>query len=299
MANTKTKRKQIEQTEAKAVLESVKDININDVVSQVNNLQVSVQKTLADLCATVTVKVQQMEQLDTAIHLKDDRLQELHNIEKEAISLDEMRAQRDQERLDWDLERQNREKRRIEEENEFVKARNRKEDEWKYDFDQKKKRVQEEFDAEVARNKRNEQLRHEALERSWVERENTLKSKETEFQTLQAQVAGFDAKLADTTKKAEAVGFGAASAKFNHEIALLKKDAESDKKVAEMRINSQTTQIEGLMNQIEDLQTQLQSARQDAKEVANEALKSASSRQLADTLQKVVTEGQQNNGKNK
>jgi predicted nucleic acid-binding Zn-ribbon protein len=186
-----------------------------------------------------------------------------------------------------------------EEEAEQIKARNRLEDNWKYEFDQKKKRTQEEFDAESARVKRNESLRHETLERGWNERESLLKSKEQEFQNLQAQVAGFDAKLQESAKKAEVAGYASASAKFTHEISLLKKDAESDKKVAEMRANALTSQIASLENQIEDMQKQLISARQDAKEVASEALKSASSRQLADTLQKVVTDGQQGNGKTK
>jgi len=299
MATTKTKRKQIETTEAQAILESVKDIKIGDVVTQVNNLQISVQKTLADLCSTVTSKVKQVEEVDTAIDLKNQRLKELFGIEQEALSLEDMRSQRDQERLDWDQERQLRHKRWEEEEQEHAKTRNRLEDNWKYEFDQKKKRVHEEFEAEVARAKRNEQIRHEALERSWVERENVLKSKEQEFKVLQVQVANIDAKLEEATKQAEARTAASMSAKFGHEIALLKKDAEADKKVAEMRTSALTNQIAGLENQIEDLQTQLQAARQDAKEVASEALKSASSRQLADTLQRVVTETQQSTGKAK
>jgi hypothetical protein len=296
---TKTKRKQIEQTEAKAILDSVKDIKIGDVVTQVNNLQISVQKTLADLCSTVTSKVQQVEDVDAAIELKSQRLKELFGIEQEALSLEEMRAQREQERFDWDQERQARHKKWEEEEAEHTKIRNRNEDNWRYDFEQKKKHLQEEHEAEVARNNRSEQLRRESLERSWVEREGALKAKEQEHQNLLAQVAGFDAKLSEATKKAEASGYASATAKFNHEIALLKKDAEADRKVADMKIAALTSQIAGLENQIEDSQTQLQAARQDAKEVASEALKSASNRQLAETLQRVVTDTQQTNNKGK
>lgn len=299
MATTKTKRKQIEQTEAKAILDSVKDISVNDVVTQVNNLQIAVQKTLADLCSTVTNKVHQVEEVDTAIELKNQRLKELFLIETEALTLEEMRANREQEKLDWDMERQLREKRRSEEEAEFTKVRNRGEDNWKYEFEQRKKRVQEEFDAEVQRNKRNEQIRHETLERGWIERESVLKGKEQELQNLQVQVAGFDARIADAVKKAEAAGFASATAKFNHEIALLKKDAESAKAVSDMKISSLTSQTVSLENQISDLHKQLLTARQDAKEIASKSIEGAASRQLADTLQKVVTEGQQSNGKSK
>lgn len=299
MATTKTKRKQIEQTEAKAILDSVKDIKIGDVVTQVNNLQISVQKTLAELCSTVTTKVQQVEEVDTAIELKNQRLKELFGIEGEALSLEEMRSQRDQERIEWDAERQERIKKWQEEEAEHVKARNRSEDNWKYEYEQRKKRTQEEFDAEVARTKRNEQLRHEALERSWVEREGVLKAKEQEATALKAQVEGFEAKMDAAVKQAEARSAAVVTGKFNHEIALLKKDSESQKAVADLRIASLNETINNLHGQIESIETQLIAARQDAKEVASQALQSASNRGVADALQRVVDAQQGSNTKTK
>lgn len=296
---TKTKRKQIEQNEATAILDSVKDINVSEVISGIGNIQINVQKVLADVASTVTTKVHHIQELDQAIELKNQRLKELFNLELEAFSLEELKAQREKDKEEWDRNLQIRRKQWEEEESEYAKARKRDEENWKYEFEQKKKRVQEDFDAEVSRTKRNETLRHEGLERSWVERETALKAKEQELVNLQTQVASFETRLAEATKKGEASGYASATAKFNHEIALLKKDAEAEKKVAEMRISAMTNQIGGLENQIEDLHTQLLSARQDAKEVASEALKSASSRQLADTLQKVVTDSQQGTGKTK
>jgi hypothetical protein len=299
MATTKTKRKQIEAIEATTVLNSVKDIDINDVVSGVNNLQVSVQKTLAELGATVTNKVQQMTQIDTAIELKKTRLKELFDIEKEAISIDEMNAQKQSELDTWELERQERQKAWEEEDAERQKSRKRDVDNWLYEFEQKKKRAQEEFDAEVARTKRNEQLRHEALERSWVEREGVLKSKEENYALLKAQVDNIDTKVAEAVKQGEARGFASAAAKYNHEIALSKEEAKGQKAVSDLRIASLNEAISNLHSQIESMETQLISARQDAKEVASAALASASNRQVADALQRVVDNQQSSPGKTK
>ena len=55
-----------------------------------------------------------------------------------------------------------------------------------------------------------------------------------------------------------------------------------------MKIASQDKVITGLQEQIDNLQMQLVSARADAKDVASEALKSASGRQVAEALQRVV-----------
>lgn len=286
----KTKRKQVEQTEAKTVLEAVKDISLATVISEVNNLQITVQKTLADLGASVTNKVQQMQQLDTAIGIKEDRLQELFNIEKEGLSLDEMRAKKDEEVAVWEHDRAERNKRWQEEEAEHAKNRNRNEDNWRYEFEQKKKRTQDEFDVQIAKTKREEQLRHEALERGWVDRENALKAREQEVAALKAQVEGFDARMEAAVKQAEARGAAVVTAKYNHEIALLKKDAEAQKSVSDLRATSLNETIENLRTQVENLEKQLVSARLDAKEVANQALQSAANRQLSETLTKVVTE---------
>lgn len=295
----KTKKKQLEQNETTTIINAVKGIKIDEVVSKVNNLQVTMQKVLADVCANVTTQVRQINELDTAINIKNDHLKELHDIEQEAMNLDEIRAKREEELEKWNLDRQCRKRQWDEEEVENQKARTRREEEWKYEFEVTKKRTIEDFNVQAARTKRDEQLRHENLERDWTARENALKAREQEIVTLRTQVAEFDAKLAENTKKAEATGFSCAAAKYNHEIALLKKDSENEKRMAEMRIASLNSQIDAYSNQIEDLFKQLNSARQDAKDVASKALDGASNKQLTETLQKVLTDSQQTSGKSK
>jgi len=135
------------------------------------------------------------------------------------------------------------------------------------------------------------------LERNWSDRENELKARESELQVLRNQVQGFEDRLKEAVKNAEAAGNASATMQYQHQIALLKKDTESAKAVSDMRISSLTAQISGLVDQIEDLQAQLATARQDAKDVASEALKSAANRQLSETLQKVVTDIQPSKNK--
>lgn len=299
MATTKTKRKQIEQNEARTVLETVKGIDLQTVLKDVTTLQLTVQKTLSELSATVTNKVQQVEHLDTAIELKDSRLQELHNIEREAVSLDDLRAQREDERLKWERERAEVYAKWGEEDADRAKKLKREQDEYAYNVQQEQKKAKDEFAAQVAQSKRDESVRAETFKREWEAKDAAIKAREQEFSSLQAQVAGFDQRLKAEVQKAEAVVGSVVKAKYEHEAALLKKDADAAKSLADMRIAALNEQIGGLQSQIEDLHTQLISARQDAKEVANEALKSAASRQLAETLQRVVTEGQGSPGKTK
>jgi chromosome segregation ATPase len=282
------KNKKIEATEAQVVLDNVKDMELTKVVSEIGNLQVSLQGTLAHLTATITNKIQQVEQLDTAIGLKEQRLQELHGIEKEAVSLDEMKAQKEEEARKWEKERDERNAQWDEEEEERAKIWQRTEEDFKYTTEQAHKKVQDDFESQLSKRNREELLRAEQLQRSWTERENGLKAKEQEFTDLKAQVVGFDQRLKSEVAKAEAVLGNVLKKQYEHEAALLRKDAESEKNLSAAKISAMSDQMENLEKQIHDLQVQLAAARSDAKEVATQALQSASGRQVADALQSVV-----------
>lgn len=282
------KNKKIEQAEAQTVLDTVGGMDLTKVVAEIGGLQVSLQGTLANLSATITSKLQQVEQLDTAIQLKESRLQELYGIEKEAVNLDDMRAQKDEEMMRWEKEQDERDARWAEEEAERLKIWKRSEEEYKYNTELAHKKVQDEFEANLSKRNREELLRAETLNKSWNERETALKAKEQEFTDLKAQVAGFDQKMKAEVAKAEAVIANTLKKQYEHEMALLKKDAESEKNLSAAKISAMNDHIENLDQQIADLQAQLVAARTDAKEVATQALQSASGRQVADALQSVV-----------
>jgi chromosome segregation ATPase len=288
----------VEQVEAKTVLAAVKELDPAKVVTDVGNLQLSVQSTLSNLSASITNKMAQVNTIDDAIKLKEERLQELYGIEKEAVTLDDMKAQVEAERTQAEIDREERDARWSEEQAERQKQWKRALEDWNYEFEQRKKRVQEEFDAEVARNRRGEQVRAEALIKTWDEREAALKSRENEVAELKKAVEGFDARLKTEIAKAEAVVGNTMKRTHEYESALLRKDSEAALKLSEAQIASLNSTIANLNKQVLDLGTQLVSARNDAKEVASQALQSASGRQVADALQQVVnTRGEQPNGK--
>lgn len=293
-----SKNVKVEQVEAKTVLAAVKELDPAKVVTDVGNLQLSVQSTLSNLSASITNKMAQVNTIDDAIKLKEERLQELYGIEKEAVTLDDMKAQVEAERTQAEIDREERDARWSEEQAERQKQWKRALEDWNYEFEQRKKRVQEEFDAEVARNRRGEQVRAEALIKTWDEREAALKSRENEVAELKKAVEGFDARLKTEIAKAEAVVGNTMKRTHEYESALLRKDSEAALKLSEAQIASLNSTIANLNKQVLDLGTQLVSARNDAKEVASQALQSASGRQVADALQQVVnTRGEQPNGK--
>jgi hypothetical protein len=249
---------------------------------------VNVQGTLAGLSAALTTKIQQLEQMDTSITLKEQRLQELYGIENMAITLDDMKAQREEEGRQHDEQKAARAKNWMEEEAERHKKWKRELEEYEYARNLSSKKWKDDFDAEVLVSKRNEQSRQEMLTKSWSEREGSIKAKEQEFADMQKQVGEFDAKLKTEVAKAEAIVSNSLKRDYTHQIELMKKDYESQSTLHKMNSAAQEKTIQGLHEQINQLQAQLVAARTDAKEVATQALQSASGRQVADALQRVV-----------
>ncbi len=292
------KNKKIALGEAKATLAAVKDVAMDRVIGEVGTLQVTVQDALADLSAKLTGKIGQIRLFDEAIELKEKRLKELHGIEGEAVTLDDMRAQKEAEQLQWDEDRAKRDLQRLEEDAQRTRELARTSSEREYENNTRIERENAAFVALVADHMREESVRQEIFDRGLNDRENAMKAREQEFADLQTKVAGFDAKLASEVSKAESVLRSTLKSQYDHEIAMLKKDNAADAAAHLIETKAMQTMVADLKSQIESLQTQLNTARADAKEVASEALKASSGRMAMDAMQGVVN-SQSNTGKTK
>src|SRR5581483_4198001 len=148
MAAKGTKNRKIEATEAASVLDAVKDIDLGKAVAEVGTLQVTVQNALADLTANLTGKIQKLDQIDHAIKLKEDRLRELHGVENLAITIDDMKAQKEEEERLWAEQRDDRQAQWEEEEVEREKEVQREKEQYEYDTALARKKMKDEWEAE-------------------------------------------------------------------------------------------------------------------------------------------------------
>ena len=290
---TETRRK----NESAKLLDAVSKLDSQAIVSEVGQLQASLQGTLAGVSATITTKLDQMKQVDEAIAVKEERLNELFDIEAEAATIESVREQREQEEADFESRREERDKVWSDEQSERTKRWQREQEEHEYMQSQRMKRSQEEFNAEVSERRRNETIRQQEMERQWNDRENSLKSQEKEVEELRKQVAEFDAKLKSEISKAEAIVGNRMKRDHEHEIQILKLDQVSNSKLFDAEKVSLNNTISSLSDQIEELQKRLEVTQQDAKEVVTSALQSASGRDAANTLQKALDSGALSNKK--
>ena len=284
MATTKkTTKKQTDK-----IIESVSTLKPQTVIEEIGALQTTLQNTLAGLSAQISMKLEQMKNVEEAIVIKQDELNELYDVQAEAISIEEMRAQHEAEEEQWNKKMSDAKAQMEDDEEERAKRWQREEEDHSYESSQRKKRSQEEYNVEIATRRRAEAIRQEDLEKQWKSREEALASQENDVLNLKSQVAGFDDKLKAEVAKAEAIAVNRVKKEYEHEVLILKKDIEAEKLLNATKVSALDDTINGLQLQISDLQKQLAESRSDAKEVTSAALQSASGRQAMEALQRVV-----------
>jgi hypothetical protein len=295
MATKKTKK---DEVTTQAAVTAVAGLQVPQVVSQIGILQVDLQNTLANLAATITGKLQQIDQIDTAIVAKKTELKSLYGIEDEAMSLEAIEAQRIEAQLSWQKECQDRDEAWAEADDRVEKDRTREKEEYDYAIQQRNNRDADEFNAQAARRAREEAVRQETLNRGWQEREKAIKSQEEEIVKLKEQAASFDARVkAEGDKK---VAIVTAQMKRDHdiEVASMKKDMATAEILHKGQVDAYVANIKGLAMQIDDLKHQLDAARADTKEVIQKTLEAQSKNDAYNAL-KGAMDSQNASGKNK
>jgi hypothetical protein len=268
------------------VVDSVADLKPEEVMNEVGALTVSMQSTLAGIGAAISQKLEAMQNLDKALAAKGEELAELYEIEKDAQDLESVRSMRQQEDEDWEKKKENRLAEWADDESERAKKWQREDETHAYDHSQKVARDKEQFNAEKSERERLESIRLEDLQRDWTAREEGLKGQEEELDSFKERVEQFEEEMKREVAKAEAQASQRVKRDFEHQIALLNKDAEAAAQLASTEKQAQQDTISNLSEQLEDTQKQLESARADAKDVTSAALQSASGR---DSLAAVQT----------
>ena len=289
-----TRTKKAEESQAKAILDSVKNLKPEDVITDIGNLQVGLQGTLAGLSAEIASKIEQMQNVDEAISLKQVELKTLYDIESESATIEQIKIDREAEeklseeknkdrRSAWDLEAKERNTKWI-----------REVEEHQYRIKLNQRNARDAFHAELDEARKEETERIEDLEKNWSEREAHLAGCEDELSELREKVQGFDGVVKAAVAKAEAVVGNRLKKDFEHQIQMVEMDANSKLALSKANEDSMRVNVSNLTSQINDLQSQLDAARHDVKEVTNQALQSASGRQVAQALQRVVDQGSNN-----
>lgn len=258
------------------VKEALKDISTESVAVKISSLGIEISKTLAELSTKLSAETELLISLREAAALERKETEKLHKIDVAATSLDqlleeygqkkrEFDEQAAQARAAWNSEESRRELQQKEYEENLKKQRQREKEEHEYQKAVERKKEQDEWDETQRLQERKNKEKQEALEKTWQARETALKEREDELNRLRKDVAEFPEKSRLEIQKAVAEAVKAAEAGHAQELVVLKKDAETEKRLSELKVRTleetaarQSSQIEGLGQQLEEAKKQVQ-----------------------------------------
>jgi colicin import membrane protein len=271
-------------TDVRAAVESV---SVDSVTQQTSALSSQISRTLIDLSDKLTSQVDLLANVQEAVQLERQELERLHKIDISATSIDQLIQdyQRERDRLnaeietrrsEWEQEARTAERERKEAEESLRKQRQRENEDYEYKKQLERKKAQDKYEEETRiQEKRNEE-RQQELERAWAQREAALKEREDELARLRLEVAGLPARIASEKEAALKEATRQAAAQYEQQILILQKDAQAERKVAELQVKTLEETIKRQAEQINSLDKALEEAKRQVQDIALKAIEGAS-----------------------
>lgn len=292
-SSTTAKSQEIETWRQQELLSSVKDVSMESVSKGLANLGIEITRTLTTLNEKLVGQIQLLASLRDAVALEQKELSRLHNIDVAATSLDqliqeymqkkqELEKAQEESNVQWDTKKLKQEFDEKEYLETLKKQRQREKEDYDYKLMLERKKEADQYEEKHRLVERKNQEKQEELQKSWQQREEVLKTREVEYAEMKNQISGFDQRLKAEIEKNRLEAVKETEQKYQQQILVLKKDAESDKKLAELKIASLEEKVIQLTQQIIASQAELINAKKQVQDIAEKAIEGASgSRTLA------------------
>jgi colicin import membrane protein len=290
---------------ATEVRQTAEVITVEAVVQKISGLGLEVGKALADVSEQLTQEVKLLATVREAVVLERKELEQLHKIDVAATALDQIvqdyarekqrsEAEMGAQRQAWEEESARIERERKEQDETLKKQRQREIEDYEYKKALERKKAQDKYEEEVRLVEKRNQERQEALEKGWKQREVDLKAREDELTRLRKEAEGFPARLQNEAETAALRVRRETEAKFEQEVLVLKKDAETEKRLAELRVRTLEETLARQGAQIVALERQLGEAKQQVQDIAVKAIEGASGSKALSHINQIAMEQAKN-----
>lgn len=287
IAYTSPKAKDLIRHQEQELLDSVKDISTDEVIRKFAELNISITKTLSSLSEKIVSEIDLLTKIRQAVDIEKQEIERLHKIDVVQTALDQLMEEYhiQKEKLEEEIEAQKsqweNEKQHFEAESEaetdnLAKARKREFEEYEYKKNLERKKAQDKYEEELRLRDKQNKEKQDSLEKSWQQREETLKLQEEELATLRKTVQEFPLQLQKEIEKSVNEAIQRTEQKLAHEIELLKRDSDSERRIAELKIK---TLEESLLRQLttnSSMQEQVDDAKKQVQDIAVRAIEGAS-----------------------
>ena len=300
-----TKAAEVIRLREEHIRQAVDGIGVEAVVQRISGLGLEVSRALAQVSEQLTKEVHLLSTVREAVALERGELERLHKIDVAATAIDHLVQDyaRQRERLDaevtalrqaWEEETARLERERKEQEESLKKQRQREIEDYEYRKNLERKKAQDKYEEELrARDKKNRE-QQEGLEKSWQIRETAMKEREEELAGLKKEVEAFPARLQKEIEAAALKAHKEVEARLEHQMVLAKRDAEAEKRLAELRAKTLEETLARNAAHIAALEKQLAEAKQQVQDIAVKAIEGASGARALSHINQIAMEQAKN-----
>lgn len=293
-----TKQEEAEKEKDKQILTAASGYTVDSIVKGLADLQLEFGSIVNELAEKLAKENSKLDELNRAIEVETQYLQQLQKIRVVADTLDvltqehqenliklEADIQKKREALDKEkqqkLQELEKEQTKFEETerayNELLtKNREKEQEEYQYKLENSRKINEDSYRETKRQLEREIQEVTRQKEKDWVEREKIIKQRQPLLEEYQKKVASFPTELDVEVKKAREEAIKDTSQKAKVEADLFEKEWEGSKQSYELKITSLEQTIERQNQQIESISNQLQETLKQAKDLAMRAFDSSS-----------------------
>jgi hypothetical protein len=281
--------------------QAVEDVSVESVVKRISILGLDISRALANVSQQLTDEVEKLVVVRQAVELEGRELARLHKIDIAATALDQLVQDYDRRKLEleqevsarrsaWEEEARTVERERKEQEEALRKQRQREAEDYEYKKGLERKKAQDKYEEEQRLLERKNQEKQESLEKSWQQRSAALKESEEELTRLRKESDQFPDRLQRETQRAADEAARTAEARVRQEMLIMQKEADADKRVAELRIKTLEDMIAQQSSQLSALQKQLDDAKAQVQEIAVKAIEGASGAKALSHINQIAIE---------
>ncbi|MBD2353486.1 hypothetical protein H6G41_02420 [Tolypothrix sp. FACHB-123] len=295
-----TKQEEAEKAKNQEILAAASTYTVDSIVKGLADLQLEFGSIVTSLSEKLAKETAKLDELNRAIEIETQHLQELQQIRIVADALDilnqehqeklkfleqEISSKREALEKEITIRRKEWQKEQAEYEealqayNELIaKQRNTEAEEYQYKLETTRKLTTDAYEARKRNLEREIQESTQQKEKNWTEREKVLNVNQSLFAENQKKIAAFPTELEEAIKKAREEAIKETNQKAKVEADLFEKEWESSKQSYELKIQSLEETIKKQTEQIEGITTQLQTALKQAQDLAMRAFDSSNAK---------------------
>jgi colicin import membrane protein len=299
--NTDSKTQELARLRQAEIQQAVEGISVEGVVQNLSNLGLEISKALAEISGKLVFEVERLTSIREAVALQTKELERLHKIDIAATAIDHLvldyqsqkhtlEAEISTQREAWSAEELQRAREQKEYEENLKKQRQREVEDYEYKKALERKKAQDKYEEETRVIEKKNKEKQEEIEKSWKQRETALREKEEEGARLRKEVDEFPARLKMEVDGAVSNAVKSAEQRFEQERILLKKESESERRLAELQIQSLQDQLARQSAEIEKQRAQVEDAKRQVQDIAIKAIEGASGAQALSHIDKIAME---------